>query len=517
MSEEPEKKSRKTEGQVTLTQMLKALDKDVAVGIEKKLKRLSKKKAVEKPLDDLKAAQIERIDAYSTTTKEISKWDPIVERNRSAKNLTFPLDTEPEHLPTSAECIDAIKPRNDLEREVQSVIDQEKAAKMKETELSKAEERYQKAISAEEAKERHKELQRMRVKLNSFGAKMRRQKGIKSKSYHRLLKHERIRKHVKKVESNQDALLNEIERLQKLRAQERASLKHKNTGKWAKHAKFRAKYDDEARQAMLEQIGIASKLLEKPAMPESDEEDFGDNNNTSDDEDEDEISETSEQSECEDDDEAVKNDSNDKSEKSKNESDRLIVSTELIDDRLKAAMKKSDNNDDIVDSGGEDDDGDDDDEQRKLMSEAFANDDVVSQFKEAKDKVADEEQPKDINTFLPGWGDWAGPGIKINKRKSKRFIIKAKKIKRKDATLGNVIISEKANDVIKELQPKALPRGFRNDEHLKKVITAPTTATFLDQTAHRDKIRPQIETQMGKRIEPIGQHMLSGAARAEWA
>lgn len=510
MTEEAENTSRKAKGGVTLTQMLKVLDKDVATGIEKKLKKLSKRKAIEKPLEDHKVAQIERIDAYSEATKEVSKWDPVVERNRKAKHLKFPLDIEPEILPTSAECLDGIKPRNDLECEVQAIIDEERAAKAKEMQLSKSEEQYQKAISAEEAKERHKELQRMRVKLGSYAAKMRRQKGIKSKSYHKLLKHERIRKHVKKVESNQDALLEEIEKLQKMRAKERATLKHKNTGKWAKHAKFRSKYDEEARRAMLDQIGLASKLLEKPALSDSeeDESDFGDNSE----DDEEEISDVS--SEEENDEEEAAPDGK-KADEVDDTTGRLIVSTELLDD-TDSKKRKVPGDDDEVNSD-DNDDVDDDDEQRKLMSEAFANDDVVSQFKEAKDKIADEEQPRDISTFLPGWGDWAGPGITISKRKSKRFLIKAKRIKRKDATLGNVIISEKANDAIKELQPKSLPRGFKNDDHLKKIITDPTTSTFINQTAHRDRVRPQIETRMGKRIEPISQRMLSGGPKAEWS
>lgn len=525
------RKKRTGEGQVSLTQMLKALDKDVATGIEKRLKKLSKKKAVTAPLDEHKVAQMQRREAYADVSKAISKWDPIVERNRSARQLSFPLDIQPDVLPNTTETLDEFHPRNDLEKEVQKIIEENKVQLQKEKELTKAEERYQKAISIEEAKERHKELQKMRVKLSSFAAKMRRQNSIKSKSYRRLLKHERIKNHMKRVESNQDALLDEIERLQKLRAQERASLKHKNTGKWAKHAKFRAKYDEKARNEMLEQIGIARKLLDKPVTADSEESDEDDDEGQQGDDDDyddgEEISDVSDEDSADDDeqDDEVGGAPTTVQEKQQAPAsaavDRLIVSTELINDRAKRKRKSSGGDDvDEPASGDDVDDADDDeeeDEQRRLMSEAFAEDDVVGEFKKSKARIADEEQPKDIDLYLPGWGGWAGPGIKTNKRKKRKYVTKAKKIQRRDDALSNVIISESANDSLKELRPTQLPRGVRSDNHLKNILTKPTVGTFTNQSAHREAVRPRIETRMGQRIEPIGQNQLRGAIKAEWA
>lgn len=503
---------------MTLNQMLKVLDKDLATGIEKKLKKLAKKKAIKAPLDEHKAAQIERKSAYSEVKDEVSKWDPIVDRNRKAKQLNFPLDQEPDVLPSTAESIAHLEPRNEFEASIQNVIQTSETALRDKQELTKAEEKYLKAISAEEAKERHKELQRMRVLLSSYAAKMRRQKAIKSKSYHRLLKKERIKKHMKKVESDGDALMNEIERLQRLRAQERASLKHKNTGKWAKHAKFRAKYDEEARRAMLDQIGIAGKLLERPAIPNSD----------SDDDDED-LSDVSISSDEEEDDISMSNSKRTSEEKipAKKQSynsdiggsDRLIISSELISSRTTKRKALTgdvgDEDDNETDVSDEDDEDQNEKAQRQLMSEAFANDDVVKQFRKAKKSVIDEEQPKDIDQFLPGWGDWAGPGIKISKRKRRRHIIKAPKVERKDETLGNVIISERANDEIKELQVKSLPRGIKNEKHLEKILSRPVSATFSTPAAHREIIRPRVKTLMGSKIEPISKKVLKDN-KANW-
>lgn len=486
--------SSANKGQVTLTQMLRALDEEVAGKVSKKLQKLSKKKKLEVP-NELDAARIERKTAYSEVSQEVSKWDPIVKRNRQTK-IKFPLDQQPDVLTSSA--VANFKPRNEFEEEIQN----ESVSQLDDQEFSQSEKKYLKAISAEEAKERLKQMQKTRILLNTFGAKMRRQNKIKSKSYRRLLKQQRIRTHVKKVESDKDKLLDEIERLKTLRAQERASLRHKNTGKWAKHAKFRAKYDEEARNALLEQIGVASKLLGKPAVPQSDSDESQDEEA-----DDDSVSESGEDS---------VHSEEEKKDEPTSANDRLIVSSELTNDR--SAKKRKASTDGGDDDDDDDDEGDDDeDEQRKLMSEAFANDDVVGEFKKLKSQLADEEQPKDIDLFLPGWGDWAGPGIKVNRRKRKKYIIKADKVDRKDESLSNVIISERANDEMKELQVKKLPRGIKSDKHLTKILAKPVTSTFVDESSHREITRPNIETRLGARIEPISRKVLQGGNKAKWA
>lgn len=503
------------EGKVTLNQMLRVLDKDLATGIEKKLKKLSKKKAIKAPIDKNKADQIERKVGYSKVSKDLEQWDSIIQDRKKAKQIRFPLDQEPDYLPTTAESLNQLEAKNEFEKQVQSIVNNSDSVLHDKKELSKAEEKYLKAISIEEAQERHKELQRMRVLLSSYAAKMRRQKAIKSKSYHRLLKHERIKRHVKKVESNKDMLLDEIDRLQKLRAQERASLKHKNTGKWAKHAKFRAKYDDEARKAMLEQIGIAEKLLEKAAPVESD---------TDDEEDEDVISVESESEDDTDNELEVnkmenKNNNNNKeslNDTQLNVKNKTIQSVEPPLNRLaKYKSLLSGNRDDNND--GDDMDDDDEDEQRKLMSEAFADDDVVAEFQKAKEQIAGEEQPKDVDLFLPGWGNWGGPGTKVSKKKRQKYIIKAKKLPRKDDNLGNVIISEQADEKSKELMVQKLPRSIKNREQFDNILSRPLVGTFTPQLKHRELIKPRVHSKLGARIEPMNKKILSANNKAKWA
>ncbi len=79
-------------------------------------------------------------------------------------------------------------------------------------------------------------------------AKARRQNKIKSKKYHRLLKRQKMKEHMKEFEalqrSDPDAALEKLRELEKQRVEERMTLKHKGAGKWAKMQAIRAKYDD---------------------------------------------------------------------------------------------------------------------------------------------------------------------------------------------------------------------------------------------------------------------------------
>lgn len=69
--------------------------------------------------------------------------------------------------------------------------------------------------------------------------------------YHRILKREKVKQQLKDFEqlqkTNPEAALKKLEELDKTRAQERASLRHKNTGKWARNLAVRAKYDKDVR------------------------------------------------------------------------------------------------------------------------------------------------------------------------------------------------------------------------------------------------------------------------------
>ena len=66
--------------------------------------------------------------------------------------------------------------------------------------------------------------------------------------YHRLLKKEKMKKHIKDFEDlkdhNPEGALEKLKQLENKRIEERMTLKHKGSGKWAKLQAIRAKYDE---------------------------------------------------------------------------------------------------------------------------------------------------------------------------------------------------------------------------------------------------------------------------------
>lgn len=100
----------------------------------------------------------------------------------------------------------------------------------------------------------------------------------------------------------------------------------------------------------------------------------------------------------------------------------------------------------VTEEGNEEESEDEEDQRRMTLAEAFADDDVIDQFKEEKKQIINASAPKDIDLTLPGWGEWGGSGLKISKRKKKQFIIKAPPApKRRDDNKGNLIINEDKN------------------------------------------------------------------------
>lgn len=122
-------------------------------------------------------------------------------------------------------------------------------------------------LTLEEATARRAELRKMRDLMFRAEVKAKRLSKIKSKTYRRLKKKEK-QKLLKKlggdaVEEEED--MDEEGRLKRdvERARERATLKHKNTGKWAKAMKARGELDEDQRQDVMEMLERGDMLRKK--------------------------------------------------------------------------------------------------------------------------------------------------------------------------------------------------------------------------------------------------------------
>ncbi|KAI2600739.1 UTP14A small subunit processome component, partial [Homo sapiens] len=168
--------------------------------------------------------------------------------------------------------------RTPLEQEIFNLLHKNKQP-VTDPLLTPVEKASLRAMSLEEAKMRRAELQRARALQSYYEAKARREKKIKSKKYHKVVKKGKAKKALKEFEQlrkvNPAAALEELEKIEKARMMERMSLKHQNSGKWAKSKAIMAKYDLEARQAMQEQLSKNKELTQKLQVASESEEEEG--------------------------------------------------------------------------------------------------------------------------------------------------------------------------------------------------------------------------------------------------
>ncbi|KFQ96911.1 U3 small nucleolar RNA-associated protein 14 A, partial [Nipponia nippon] len=252
---------------LVLSELLQPIrPKSALSSVKKELTRAKQKKAVELPLSKEEAKRVVREAAYVRTSKDVGKWQQVVLQNRRAEQLVFPLKQEIATVVPLEQMASAWKARTPLEQEIFGLLHKTQQP-ITDPLLTPEEAASLQAMSLEEARQRRAELQKARAVQSYYEAKARREKKIKSKKYHRVLKKSKRRKALKEFEllhkSDPEAALAKLEELEQLRMQERMSLKHQNKGKWARSRAIMAKYDLEARKAMQEQLARNKELTQK--------------------------------------------------------------------------------------------------------------------------------------------------------------------------------------------------------------------------------------------------------------
>ncbi|NXT14822.1 UT14A protein, partial [Prunella fulvescens] len=143
-------------------------------------------------------------------------------------------------------------------------------------------------------------------------------------------------------------------------------------------------------------------------------------------------------------------------------------------------------------------------EQRGMITEAFAGDDVVADFRREKRKAEEAVKPQPVNLVLPGWGEWGGTGLKPSARKVKRFLIKPPPAPpRKDQHLPHVIMSEKRNIHAAAHQVSELPFPFERHQQFEQSMRTPVGPTWNTQRAFQKLTAPRVITRTGHIIQPI--------------
>lgn len=235
--------------------------------VNMKTKKQTLKRPLEKPVSD----RIERDTLYGKAQKSLDSWEPVVTASDVAPQIVFPLqygsvgmaNEAPQKLSQYRVKSDLMKAMEELDRKYH-----------KEDEEEIEEDKY--AMTLEELREKRKEAARQKMREAYKIAKGRRMNKIKSKKFHKLMKREKIRGQIKQFEELQktdpEAALKQLELIEKQRYQERATLRHKNTGSWAKNMQIRAKYDMNVRKEIAEQLSIGKELMAKQLADNESEE-----------------------------------------------------------------------------------------------------------------------------------------------------------------------------------------------------------------------------------------------------
>ncbi|KAL5010291.1 hypothetical protein ScPMuIL_012596 [Solemya velum] len=267
---------------VHLHELIGTLSKDSVShgGLQKQLKTVQKRnKIISAPLPKHQKEKIDRTVAYQKTSDQLKKWDSVVEKNRQAEQMIFPLQRPNLKLSTTDRFGKKFKPQTPLELEVAVLLQGSQSVHHQKAELTRAEEKALQAMSLEEAQERRAELQKYRALMSYKEARARWQKRIKSKRYHRVLRKEKMKNEKKSLEdlknSDPEGYLEKVNRVEDDRIQERMSLKHRGGSKYSRKQMIYAKFDSRSRQAVQDMIEKSRELRQKRVVDsDSDSEDF---------------------------------------------------------------------------------------------------------------------------------------------------------------------------------------------------------------------------------------------------
>ncbi len=234
------------------------------------------------PLDKNTSSRVERKIAYKARSKDISRWVDIIQQNRQAESLDF---KPKERLDMNRDVlVEKFEAKTSFEKEIEEALE-EAGQQDEEAVLRVEEEALQDDLGAnrltmEEYKKRRGQLAQIRALMFYHERKRHHMKKIKSKKYRKIRKKQRDRLKESALESameHDEDLAKELKEKEEVaRIQERMTLAHKNTSKWAKRILKRGKnVDVDTRRALSAQIKRGDDLRRK--IMGSEDEDSDDN------------------------------------------------------------------------------------------------------------------------------------------------------------------------------------------------------------------------------------------------
>ncbi|MQM16357.1 hypothetical protein Taro_049311 [Colocasia esculenta] len=231
--------------------------------LRKKLNQLEKKSsAVQAPLPKVERERLERKVAYEHSKKDMTNWEPLVKRNREAPTIYFEEDKDI-GFSTVGAIASEFQPRTEFEKKMALLVGNPEILEAHQKDGSRLLELNK--ISVEDVKDRQNRLAKMRSLLFRHEMKAKHIKKIKSKTYHRMMKKSKLKATSAEIEMDPEAIREQAMKQEFKRAEERMTLKHKNSSKWAKRIMKRGlnAQDEGSRAAIAEQLQQHALLTRK--------------------------------------------------------------------------------------------------------------------------------------------------------------------------------------------------------------------------------------------------------------
>ncbi|GAB1315786.1 hypothetical protein MFIFM68171_05996 [Madurella fahalii] len=148
---------------------------------------------------------------------------------------------------------------------------------------------------------------------------------------------------------------------------------------------------------------------------------------------------------------------------------------------------------------------------QELLKRAFAGEDVAQDFEQEKAEIEQEDDEKEIDNTLPGWGGWVGEGVsnREKKRHQGRFVTKVEGVKkkdRKDFRLKGVIVNEKRVRKNDKYLATQLPHPFESQQQYERSLRLPVGPEWMTKETFQDATKPRVIIKQGI-IAPMSKPM----------
>ncbi|KAL8658317.1 MAG: hypothetical protein Q9226_001097 [Calogaya cf. arnoldii] len=149
---------------------------------------------------------------------------------------------------------------------------------------------------------------------------------------------------------------------------------------------------------------------------------------------------------------------------------------------------------------------------QELVRQAFAGDDVVTNFEKEKEERMESEDEKVVDETLAGWGHWTGAGIGKKARRQNRNRVVSKqegipKAKRQDAKLDKVIINKKRVKKNTKYLASQLPHPFETKQQYERSLRLPVGPEWTTKETFQAATKPRVLMKQGI-IRPMAKPMI---------